>query len=451
MIDAPPVIGSVRAMRRNPLSLIERVADECGGIGGFRIGPQLVAVVSDPAVVHEILVDRSDDFIRGRIQQRVIGPVLGNGLLVSEGELHAKQRKLVLPHFIPRRIGRHVDVIAREAERRIAAWPDGAELDLLREMNELTMDIVTELLFSSRLDNNRELAEAITTVLQWEMQAVSRVLPIPISVPTPANRRARAAITRVRDWFSTLVRQRRDDTVPSPDDDLMALLLASRYEDGTAMSDDLLIDEVLTLWGAAQETSADAQAWTGYLLATHPEVAQKARDEVDSVLAGRSVRHEDLPNLPYTLQVFKESMRLYPPAAALMRESVRDTRLGGARIPRNTLILVSPYALHRRTDLFADPLRFDPDRFSRDRERALPRHAYLPFGTGKHVCIGNHLAMMEGHVLTVTMVQRVEVELLSAVPPEPELVINIRPRGGLSARVRHRTVSGTEPFEGDNR
>lgn len=430
-------LQAVRAMRRDPLSLLRRVADECGGVGGFRLGPQLVAVVSSPDLIHEVLVERPGEFVRGRIQRRVLGAVMGDGLLVSEGALHAKQRRLVLPHFVPRRIGRHVEVMVQEAERRIATWPESRELDLLAEMNALTMDIVTKLLFSSRLEDNQRLADAITEVLSWEMRAVASPVPLPMSVPTPGNRRARAALTFVRDWFQRQVDQRRAEPDAHPDD-LLGLLLASRYEDGGAMPDKLLIDEVLTLWGAAQETSADAQAWTCYLLATHPDVYERARQEVDSVLGGRPVTHADLPRLPYTLQVFKESLRMYPPAAALMREAARDTEVGGVRIRRHTLVLVSPYALHHRPELYPEPARFDPDRFTRERESALPRHAFLPFGTGKHVCVGNHLAMMEGHVLTATLVQRVEVSVPPSYRAEPELVINIRPRGGLPARITHR-------------
>lgn len=431
-----PLLGHVRAIRRDALAALAALADDSGGVAGFRIGLTQALVVSSPSAVREVLIERASDFGRGKRQTRALAPLLGRGLLTSEGELHARQRHLVVPHFSRRRVARYAEKIVAEAERTIGGWADGAEVDLLAEMNSLTMNIVTGLLFSTSIRQNRALARAISDVFDWEMRAMTSAFPLPIWVPTPRNRRASSSIAALRDWINGFVHERR--TGGGPSDDILAELMAARYEDGSAIPDELLLDEVLTTWGAAQETSADAQAWTLYLLACHPDALARIRQEEAAVLGGRPVRYDDLAELPYSLQVFKEAMRLYPPAAVIPRQAVRDTVVGGYRVSGGTMVFISAYSMHRRPEVFPDPCRFDPDRFSRERERYLPKGAYLPFGTGGNVCPGSHLAMLEGHLLTTVLAQRIDAELSPGQVVRPELLINLRPAPGVLARIRHR-------------
>ncbi|MFX4293928.1 cytochrome P450 [Streptomyces bohaiensis] len=437
-IPGAPLIGHARALRRDLLGLVGHIARESPGIAGFRIAHQRAAVASSPETVREVLIERAADFDKGERQVRAITPVMGRGLLISEGDLHARQRKLILPHFTPRRIARHADAVVAEAEHALAGWSEDTEVDLLDEMNTLTMNIVSRLLFSTRIRDDRALAEAITGVFEWEMHALTRLVVLPLSVPTPRNLRARTRIDYIRGRIDAFIQERR--SADDPVQDLLTVLMNARYEDGAVMDDRQLLDETLTIWGASQETSADAQTWALYLLARHPEAHARVREEVDRVLGGRPATFEDLKQLPYSLQVFKEAMRLYPPAAVMLRTAVRDTVIGGCRIARGTMIFLAIHTLHRSPDLYPEPERFDPDRFTKEREHALPRQAYLPFGTGKHVCVGSHLALMEGQLLTATMTQRLDVELLPQPPVEPLLLINLRPRDGVRARVRHRTA-----------
>ncbi|MET9544768.1 cytochrome P450 [Streptomyces sp. NPDC006627] len=435
------LLGHATALQADTIATLHRIASASDGVMGFRIGTSLAVTVSTPAATRDVLIENADGFGRGKRQTRALTPLMGNGLLTSEGELHRRQRRLVLPHFSPRRISRHAEAIVSTAESVAERWREGVDVDLVAEMNTLTMDIVSRLLFTASSRDDRALADAITEAFEWEMYAITSPAALPLWVPVPRNRRARRAMTGIRAWIAQFIRERQEAAEGGAElpEDILGDLMASRYEDGTPMCGELLLDEVLTAWGAAQETSADAQAWTLYLLARHPEVLKRVRHEIDTVLGERSVRFEDLPHLPYCLQVFKEAMRLYPPAAVIPRQAIKDTVVGGYAVPAGTMVFLNAFSLHRNPDVFADPERFDPDRFSREREKALPKGAYLPFGTGGNVCPGSHLAMMEGHLLTVVLHQRLAFDLLpQGAEVTPELLVNLRPSPGVRARVSAR-------------
>ncbi|AJE87362.1 cytochrome P450 [Streptomyces albus] len=432
------LLGHAKELQQDTIGALHRLSETAeNGVLGFRIGSSPAVVVSSAATAREVLIDRADDFGRGKRQTRALTPLMGRGLLTSEGELHSRQRRLVLPHFSPRRVPKHADAIVAVAEETVRRWSEGVDVDLVAEMNALTMDIVTKLLFSTSTRDNQTIASAITEAFEWEMHAITSVFALPMWAPTPRNRRARAAIETFRNWIAGFIRERRTaDELP---EDILSDLMGARYEDGGTMTEDLLLDEVLTAWGAAQETSADAQAWTLYLLARHPEAMARVHEEVDSVLGGRSVTFEDLARLPYCLQVFKEAMRLFPPAAVIPRQALKDTVIGGYTVPAGTMVFLNTFSLHRRPEVFPDPERFDPDRFTREREKAQPKGGYLPFGTGGNICPGSHLAMMEGHLLTALLNQRMRYELLpQGAEVRPELLVNLRPDPGVRAHVSPR-------------
>ncbi len=434
------LFGHAAAFRADMLRTMADIAAQSRGVAGFKLGPQTAVVLSSPEAMHEVLIEKAADFDRGARIRRALEPALGQGLLVSEGELHARQRKLVLPKFTPRKVGRHADVIVGEARRRIGQWPDGAELDLLSETSALTMDIINRLLFGVPLDKDRQVAAAITTILEWEMRALTGIVPLPLSWPNARNRAMREAVRFLYDHVGRFIRQR--EGVPAGEHgDLLDELLSARYEDGSPMSREQLLHEAASIWGASQETSADAQAWALYVLGHYPEVRDRVRAEVDEVVGSRPIRFEDLAALPYTLKVWKETLRMFPPTSMLVRGTLRDTTLGGYRVRRGTPVYLAIHAMHHDREVFADPDRFDPSRFDKDNERLMHRQAFLPFGAGKHGCIGSHLAMMEGHLLLATFAQNVDVELTSPEPIEPTLVINLRPKGGVPARVRRRPTS----------
>jgi len=206
------------------------------------------------------------------------------------------------------------------------------------------------------------------------------------------------------------------------------------------MSDEQVMAECLTLFGAGHETTATALSWTWYLLCQHPESYQKVQQEVDSVLQGRTPTYADLARLPYCLQVFKEAMRLYPPAYLTSRRALRDVEIDGYLVPKGWVVLLAPYTLHRREDSFPEPEKFDPERFTPEREKELPRYAYVPFGAGPRICIGLHFAMMEGHLLLATIAQRVSFSLVpgQVIEPDPIHHLALRPAGAVNVTVKKR-------------
>lgn len=431
MLSSRALIGLWPEMRRDTLGLLTRAA-ALGDIGGFRLGPRTAAVVSAPEPIHDILIGHPQDFEKGRFLLRALRPVLGDGLLVSEGNLHTRQRRLIAPTLGSRRIRRYVDWIVQETDRTVLGWAEGSSIDVLEEVNALAMNIIGRILFGTTMRDESRLAEAVTTAFEWEMNALTSPIAVPPVVPTPGNRRMRTARSYVRTRIQELIDERRGD-----DDSLLARLATATYPDGTTMTGDQLLDETLTLWGAAHETSADAQAWTIYLLAQHPEILALVTTEVDNVLGDRDLRFEDLAKLPFSLQVFKEALRLYPPAAAMVRVARRNTTIGSHRIRAGTILFISPYTLHRNPAVFPDPEEFRPDRFSPENEPELPKQGFLPFGAGGYGCVGNHLALMEGQVLTATLAQRIRFTL-SSDTAVPELLVNLRPANPLTARISHR-------------
>lgn len=445
-------LGALPAMRRDPLHLFESLAREHGPVAAFRLGPMPAIVVSGPEAVREVLVSRADDFDKGDIQRRAFTPALRNGLLIAEGDLHKVQRKLLVPHFQARRISNYVDIFAREAQRHADRLEDGMEVDLLAVMGAITRDVIGHLLWSRSLDEEAELAAAVTRVFEWEMRALFAVVPVPLGIPTPSNRQMNGDLGWVRGRIQAIVDARR--TKSGDHADLLDALLHARYDDGSAMSDDQLLDELITLWGAAHETSADAQFWTAALLATHPQLRDAVAAEADRVLGDRLPTAEDLTQLPLAMAAFKEAMRLYPPAASLMRAAVRDTTVGGYRIRKGTIVFISTYSMHRNPALYPDPERFDPTRFlagvdHNGRPSTSPAErngfGYLPFGAGRHVCIGSTLALTEGQVFTAVLARRLRFDLVDEGPIEPQLLINLRPRGTVRA-----TVSRRVPARADN-
>ena len=209
------------------------------------------------------------------------------------------------------------------------------------------------------------------------------------------------------------------------------------------MTDEQIADEALILFAAGHETTATALTWVWYLLTTHPDIYTKVQQEIDSVLKGRTPTYSDLAQLPYTLQVFKETMRLYPPAYTLIRFALHDLNIDGYPVRKGQAVLTSPYLLHHKAEYFPNPEAFDPERFTPENEKKLPRLAYMPFGAGPRICIGNHFAMMEGHLLLATLAQRVTFELVPGqqVIPDPGKTITLRPRHNLMMRVKHRGVT----------
>jgi len=264
------------------------------------------------------------------------------------------------------------------------------------------------------------------------------LLPPPFSWPTPRNRRTHKAVQVLHNRLGRFIDERRSH--PTERNDFLSILLQARDEDSQPMSDEQVMAECLILFLGGHETTATALAWTWYLLCQHPESYQKVQEEVDRVLQGRTPTYADLARLPYCLQVFKEAMRLYPPAYVFSRQALHEVEVDGYRVPKGWLVILSPYTLHRREDAFPEPEQFNPERFTSEREKQLPRYAYLPFGAGPRICIGMYFALMEGQLLLATLAQRVSFALVLGQTIEPDSVhhVTLRPTGSVNVMVKKR-------------
>ncbi|MBC8102602.1 MAG: cytochrome P450 [Cytophagales bacterium] len=427
------------------LQMLLRFAESGGELSRFRFASRYVVLANAPGVVGEALLEREADYRKGPALSVYSRPLLGNGLLTSEGGFHRKQRRLSAPAFAHRQIVGYAKPMAEAAERLQEPWTTGQTLDVSREMMRLTLGIVGTTLFGvGNLEDDADtLGRSLTTVMQYFLKVIQSPVRLFSATIPPWEVRAKASLGHLDATIYRLIADRRRE--PRNAGDLLSvLLLAQDTEDGetATMTDQQVRDEVMTLFLAGHETTSNALTWTWYLLAKHPLIYAKVQAEVDEVLGGRTPTYDDLSRLPVTLQVLKESLRLYPPVYAIVRQATTDTQLGGKRIPARAIVLVSPYLLHRRPETFPEPDRFLPERWTAPFEKSLPRHAYLPFGGGPRICIGAAFALMEGHLLLATLAQRITFRLPhTGYEATPEPLITLRPRGGLPLVVTRRTAT----------
>jgi cytochrome P450 len=426
------------------LAMLTRFAEYGGDLSRFRFGSRYVVLVNEAKAVGEVLLDREEDYHKGPALSVYSRPLLGNGLLTSEGDFHRKQRRLSSPAFAHKRIISYAAPMAEAGERLQTPWKTGQTVDVSHEMMRLTLGIVGKTLFDvENLESEADaLGRSLTAILQYFIRIVRAPIRTFSATLPPWERDARRSLEHLNDTIYRLIEERRREKRDTGD--LLSMLILAHDPDDdrdSGMESRQIRDEVMTLFLAGHETTANALAWSWYLLAKHPEVYARLQQEVDSTLQGRTPTYDDLERLPFTLQVLKESMRLRPPVYALVRQAVKETQIAGRRIPRKAIVLFSPYLLHRRPDYFPNPHAFDPDRWTEELERTRPRYAYLPFGGGPRICIGAAFAQMEGHLLLATLAQRVTFSLPYPgyeVPPEP--LITLRPKGGLNLVVARRSA-----------
>lgn len=405
----------------------------------LRFGSRTVILVFDAEAAGEVLLERAEDYSKGLELSKYARPLLGRGLLGSEGDFHKKQRRTIIPVFAPRRIAAYAEGMAEAAEEMVAGWRDGETVDFHREMTRLTLRIVGETLFGVRgiADEADELGGAVTTAMDYFVRVLrSPVLPPFAGIPfwRPEVRRAIHILNRK--VYALIAQRRQSGTEGS---DLLSLLLSARDEDGNPMPDDQVRDEAMTLFLAGHETTANALSWTFYLLAKHPAQYALVEEEIRTALQGRTPTHDDTARLTLTLQAIKEAMRLYPPVFIFFRRSRRDTSLLGYHVPARTSIGMNVYMVHRDPRIFPDPERFDLTRFTPEAEKARPRFAYLPFGGGPRVCIGAAFASMEAQIIVSTVLQRVRISLNDPENEQAsETLITLRPKGSLPLRIAKR-------------
>jgi cytochrome P450 len=424
--------------RRNTLRTFMDLARAHGDFVCFR-GLWTSFMLINAQHVEHVLQTNNRNYRKGRNYEEVKAST-GNGLFVSEGETWVRQRRLAQPAFQHRRIASFAKIMTDSVEAMLEQWHQCAERDeaveVGAEMLRLTLGIVTKALFSRDLSHEAEtVSRCFEVIRNHTAHRVMSVIKMPASFPTPQNRRFRQAVATADGVIYDLIAERRRGE--GEPDDLLSLLMEARDEEtGESLSDRELLDQTKTLIGAGYETTTQALAWTWYLLAKHPAIENKLRAEISDVLAGRIPTFVDLPHLKYTLMVFQEAMRLYPPAWAISRSAIETDEIGGYRVPARSEILLLPYITHRHPEYWEKPEEFYPEHFLPEKIAARPRLAYFPFGGGPRQCIGKNFALMEAQLIIATIMQKYRLQLVDEREIEPETSVTLRPRGGVIMKLR---------------
>ncbi len=434
---AAPSWRSLPALWRNPLAFLESLAREQGDLAQIRLGWVRFFLLNHPDLVQEALVAKHASFEKGPPLKKA-RLHLGQGLLTSEGEFHRRQRRLMQPAFHRQRIAAYAEVMARCAEELQDCWQDGGTLDASVEMMRLSQRTVVRTLFDTDVEEaaGRQAGRALDTLVQGFGLMLLPGSEVLIRLPIPGMRRLRRAQGELDRLIFRWIRER---TESGDRGDVLSMLLFARDEEGGGMSEQQVRDEAMTLFLAGHDTTGNSLTWTWHLLARNPEVEARWHRELDEVLGDRLPGAEDVELLRYTRQVFQESLRLFPPVPAVGRRAAEAVEIGGSRIPRGSVIEVSPWLLHRDPRYFPEPQRFAPERWTEELERRLPKGAYFPFGLGPRFCIGMHLASLAGVVLLATLGRRWR---LRSVPGRPVEIlprsITLRPRNGLWMQLERR-------------
>ena len=390
-------------------------------------------IINVPSGVRHVLLDNAANYKKSELTRRLLEPGLGRGLLTSEGETWRRHRRIMAPAFDRHSLETYVPIITGVTSELLAGWdilPNSSEVDVGAAMMHTTLHIISRTMFSA---NSREIVEVVERGVKQYQTAVRPHLLDLLGFPAwftklfAYRQRGIAAF----DEFDSTVDQLINDRAREPNNkqkDLLARLVAARdVETGGGMTAKEVLDEVVTIFMAGHETTAQALTWTWYLLSLHPSVEAKLHEELTTVLNGRTPQYEDIANLRYTRMVIEESMRLYPPAHTIAREPIAPDYILGHRIPVGAIVLIVPWLIHRKASLWDQPHRFNPERFTAEP----PRFSYIPFGAGQRICIGAAFAMTEAILILAMVAQRYRLRLKAAHPIEPQGLITLRPRYGM--------------------
>lgn len=439
-----PILGNILDMRQGEVfeTLLE-FHKSYGDIVQLELPKNnFVYSIANPESIQHVMQMNNQNYTKGdRI--RIATPLIGNGLFASEGEFWRRQRRMMQPAFHRKQIALLAEEMVHTIQEMLDRWEpyanSGQTLDMQNEMMSLTMDVVTRTLFTSSLEPAEvaELGRQITFLLDMITERSQAILPIGEKIPSAKNRRFDEGVATIDKIIYRLIEERRASQ--ERQDDLLTMLIEARDEESEEVMDDKqLRDELVTIFLAGHETTAIALSWSIALLSLHPMVRRKLQNEVDQVLGDRIPGASDYNNLPYTIAVVSEAMRLYPPLPMTIRQALEDDVLDGYTIKANSGVFINIYSAHHNPDVWENPEGFDPQRFLPEQSKNIPRFAYLPFGGGPRQCIGNNFALMEA-VLALSMItQRYELNLVPGADLAPYMPGTLRPKGGVPVVIKRR-------------
>lgn len=436
-------LGFLYRFRRDPLKVMTELSHTFPDVAYIRMGPVHSYFVNSPDLIHQVLLSKGASFQKLPMQAEALTRLQGPGLVSTEGEFWQRQRRLVQPALHPKRFGGYCEVVVDKTQAMLDGWEAGAQLNVEKAMTHLIVKIIGQMFYDVDVSPEKaaQLAGALDVLGDLVKKEFTNGFLMPPWLPVPSNFKKRKAAGTLNGFIWDAIRDRR----ASRDDkgDLLSMLLLAVDEegDGGSMTEAQVHAEAMTLFNAAHDSTGAALTWTWYCLSRHPDVEARLLEEVDRVLGRRRARYEDAANLPFTTQVIKESMRLYPPVPILFtRQPITgDVSLGPWRLPKGSYVFLSPWMTHRDPRSFEDPERFNPDRFDPERARGIHKFAFFPFGGGPHVCIGSTFAQVEMTLIVATILQRYRLERVAGQgEPVPVMHVSIRPEGGMHMKLTPR-------------
>ncbi len=440
-LESLPKVSLVPGIfRKSPFFFLSEAAREHGGFVRLNIGPKSVYLVSDPRLFQHMLRDNVRNYQKSKFLYNAAKPMVGEGLLTSEGDFWLRQRRMIQPQFHRQRIATFAHMMSDAVNDVMAVWEAddrmGGEVDLGERMAQLTVEIVSRTLFGTATLSPEDIAH-----LGKDMMAASNYVAlrgympfIPHSIPVPGARRFEQAMIHLTQAVNAIIKAGEADK--GDGDNLITMLLHTIDEEtNERMTHKQLFDEVMTAFSAGFETTATAMTWIWFLLAQNPDVEQKMRDEVASVVGDRPPTLDDITKLVYCRQALQESMRFYPPIPMLPRTALADDVMDGYHIPQGTILLLFYHGLHHNAEYWDAPENFDPDRFTPHQSEKQHRFAYLPFSAGPRKCIGNEFAMMEGTLVLAMLLQRYRISLVEGQTVVPNLSATLKPSPGIQVKM----------------
>lgn len=429
------LIGNMPLASPAPLETFQRWAAEYGDIFHYRALWIQVYFLNRPDLIEHVLVKNPQNFLKDHVVRNSRW-LLGQGLLTAEGDYWKRQRRLIQPAFSRERIASYAQFMTQATQQMLATWKPGAIVDIHQEMMQLTLRIVVRSLFDSETPGTETISRSLDTVMQNSIGARLILPPFFRRLPLPSMKDVRRAVSDMNAAVYDIIRQRHASGGNPHGRDFLSLLMNARDEDGSSMSDQQLRDEVLTFLLAGHETTALALSWAFYLLSQNPEAEAQLHLELVRVLAGGSPEFTDIPALPFTENVVKETLRLYPPAWSVARTVINNFELDGYRIPRGANVVMSQWIMHRDPRFFAEPEKFDPARWSRPECQNLPRFAYFPFGGGPRQCIGASFATTEALLILAAIAFRFRLARVDNTPVQAVPSLTLRPKQPIPLRVQ---------------
>lgn len=431
-----PILGNSLQFFRNPTSFAERCIRTYGDVVSLRVAGTPTFLLGHPDHVKYVLADNFENYEKGALYREELS-FLGDGLLVSEGDHRAQQRKLIAPQFHPDRIERYARIMVAYAERTVAELPANEPVAVDEWMQGLALEIIAKALMDVDVSTSApEIRRALEDVMEGA-RASSRIpVSVPGWVPTPGNVRYDRAMDTFDSIVADIIREHRED--PDPPDTVVSTLVDASDSSDYSLTDRQIRNEITTLLLAGHDTTALGLSYTLYLLAKHPDEQRHLLEEIDRVVGDGSPDPDDVADLDRTEAAIKEGLRLFPPSYLFVRDAIDSDEIGGFRVPSGSMVVLHPWSVHRDERFFDDPARFDPGRWDDGLESELHSFAYFPFSGGPRRCVGEHFAWMEMQLVLVTLLRHYRFELAFDPPVELRPRITLRPANPISLIPRPR-------------